>query len=169
MPSDLPAEIAALDLQPRASEPLPLAWTLAEAVAASPILVLATVLDPRTETTLVAIARGNALADPAHAYARIRQRFQVSTALRGALAGEVLVDAALWRRDLERHRRRVLQGQDRPLSVPRVLGGNLASSLPGETVLLLLRQTPAGLEFAGQNAVLHVELLPVVQALLMAR
>ena len=157
--------MAALNLQPRATQPDPRALTLPQAVAASPLIVVATVLEPRLVQTLVPVALRNALADPAHAYPRTQRRFHVASSLRGLLSGEILVDAALWQRDLEAHRRRVLQNRETPLSPPRVLDGLLHSPQPGERVLLLLRETVRGLEFSGQNAMLHMELLEQVRAL----
>ncbi len=165
MADELAPELAALALQPRATETQPLAWTLEQAVAVAPIVALVTVLAPATTVTALGVARGQALPHPAHAYARVRWQYKVDAALRGALAGAIEVDAALWRLALAAHRRRVLQGRTMPVSVPRVLDGDLASPLPGQQVLVLLRQTADGWEFIGQNAVLHVELLPVVQAL----
>lgn len=158
--------MAALDLQPRATQADPRVWTLAQAVAASPLIVLAKVMDPPLAVTSVPVALGNALANPAHAYPRVQRRFGVELALRGALHGEVLVDAALWQRDLEAHRRRVLQHRELPVSVPRLAEGLLESPQPGEPVVLLLRKTAQRLEFVAHDAMLHMELLDVVRALL---
>ncbi len=169
MSPELPHDLAALDLQPRASQPQSPLLSLPQAIAASPLIALATVLAPRLVRTEMPIARGNTLPDPAHAYIRVQERFHVDTALRGALTGEIRVDAALWQRDLQAHRTRVLQQRELPLSAPRVVDGDLASPLPGAQVVLLLRKTPHGVEYIGQNAVLHLELLPVVQALLAAQ
>ena len=166
MPPELPHDLAALDLQPRASQPQSPLLSLPQAIAASPLIALATVGAPPFVRTEMPITRGNTLPNPAHAYIRVQARFHVDTALRGALTGEICVDAALWQRDLQAHRTRVLEQRDLPLSAPRVIDGDLAAPRPGAQVVLLLRKTPHGLEFIGQNAVLHLEMRPVVQALL---
>lgn len=167
--SPLPPELAALDLQPRASQPQSPVWTLAQALAASPVIAVATVAEPRLTQTLVPIARGVTLADAKHTFIRVQHTFAVSELLRGALPQQILVDAPLWQRQLHAHRQRVLQGRDLAVSVPRVVDGLLAVPQSGEQVVVLLRQTAAGLEFAAANALLHVELLPVVRALLLER
>ncbi len=162
----LPPDLAALDLQSRASQSQPLELSLAQAVASAPIIVVATVLDPPTLRSSMPVACRTMLPNPLHAFARVQFRYQVQTLLRGDLAGEVHVDYALWQRHLDAHRKRMLQHLDLPVSVPRVLEGLVESPLPGSQVLLLLRQTRFGLEFAAQNAVLHMELLDVIRALI---
>jgi hypothetical protein len=159
-------EIAALALQPRATQPDPRVWTLAHAVAASPIVALVQVLDPPHVQTLVPVAKGLSLPDPAHAYQRLQRRYRVEQALKGELSGEVEVDAALWQRELQAHRVRVLQNRAMVVTVPVLTDALPETPQPGEKVLVLLRQTAAGLEFVAQNAVLHAEMLDVVRALL---
>ena len=166
MSSSLPPDLAALDLQSRASQAMPLEWTLAQAVAAAPLIAQVTVRDPANVRSSLPVARRAALPNPLHAYLRVQHCYHVVASLRGEVQGEIHVDAALWQLHLDAHRKRVLQQLDVPTSVPRVIDGMVESPQPGEEVLVLLRRTPWGLEFAAQNAVLHVELLDVVRALL---
>lgn len=159
-------ELHALLLEPRATQPHPQAWTLAQAVQASPLIALVHVLDPPQLVTQLPTARKNTLALQNQDFTRVQQRFLVERMLRGDLTGEVLVDQPHWQRTWQVHRERVLHGRQMTVSLPWLREGLQGSAKPGEQVIVLARRTPAGLELTSLGAILHLEQLAQVEALL---